>query len=75
MQLHPKSDWLETSYNPETYFSDIESSPTNKFTEICDITSGGEDGIRVGMPKAKMVPKPKYNHLHPCKSEVGNFYI
>ena len=40
----PKSDWLATSYEPETYFSGVKSSPTNKFSEIYDINSGKEDG-------------------------------
>ena len=30
---------------------------------------------RVGGAKTEMVPKPKYNHLNPCKPKAGKFYV
>ena len=61
-----KSDWLATTYNPETYFSDIKSSPTNKFTEIYDVTSGREDGTTFKILREKQ----KYYTLFDTGAEI-----
>ena len=55
-----------SSYEQETYFSDNESSPTNKFSEIYDISSG-----RDGTTFKILIEKQKYYALFDTGAEIS----
>ena len=55
------------SYNPDSHFSDVKSSPTNKFTEVYDITSGREDGNTFEL----LIEKQKFYTLFDTGAEIS----